>query len=66
MSNISNGSIYTFDDGLANIYKYGIMHHEPIPNFVNNFIWKFLGVKKYSSDIKKEIKMHYTIFSRCT
>ncbi len=57
-----SGDLYTFDDGLANIYKYGSMHNEGKPSFVNNIIWNILGVKKYSKDIKKEIKLHYTIF----
>ncbi|MDO7463457.1 glycosyltransferase family 52 [Acinetobacter baumannii] len=56
------GKLYTFDDGLANIYKYGSMYNEGKPSFINNIVWKVLGVKKYSKEIKKEIKLHYTIF----
>lgn len=57
------GDLYTFDDGLANIYKYGSMYNESKPSFINHMVWNFLGVKKYSKDIKKEIKLHYTIFN---
>ena len=53
--------IYTFDDGIANIYNGSLYFNEKI-FLLNKFIWKILGVDYGLNKIKNQSKIHYTIY----
>lgn len=58
---IENSSIYTFDDGIANIYD-GSSYFNEKKFLLNKFIWKILGVDYSLNKIKNQSKIHYTIY----
>lgn len=56
-----DSKIYTFDDGVANIYKesiYYVSHND----FIRDFFWNSMGVTCNMDDIKKNTELHYTIY----
>ncbi|WP_338560580.1 glycosyltransferase family 52 [Acinetobacter sp. KS-LM10] len=55
-------SIYTFDDGTANIISSSLYYSNTQPPKLKQFIWRFLGVKHYMKDIKKRSQLHYTLY----
>lgn len=57
-----NSKVFTFDDGVANIFKNGIYYQKLIPSLIKRIVWRFLGVTLYMEDIKKESYLHYTIY----
>lgn len=56
-----NSSIYTFDDGIANIYN-GSLYFNEKKFLLNKLIWKILGVGYSLNKIKNQSKIHYTIY----
>lgn len=57
-----NASVYTFDDGTANIIPNDLYYSNAKPKFLKRMIWRSLGVKYYMEDIKKLSLLHYTIY----
>lgn len=55
-------NIYTFDDGLANIISDDIYYSNEIPVIWKKMIWRFIGIKYYTKDIRNKSLLHYTIY----
>lgn len=55
--------IYTFDDGLANLYKKSIYYKGNPQNFQKKIAYKILGINESIASIKKNAITHYTIYN---
>ncbi|KHS85092.1 MULTISPECIES: glycosyltransferase family 52 [Pectobacterium] len=62
LSYINFNKLYTFDDGLANIYPYGIYYNESKVGFIRRFIFKFISLQFSMGKIKALSARHYTIY----
>jgi len=58
----SSSSVFTFDDGTANIVKTSIYYLRNLNDEKKNKIFKSLGIKYFQDDIKSMSKLHYTIY----
>ncbi|MBE2166026.1 hypothetical protein IIQ43_16015 [Acinetobacter oleivorans] len=58
----SSSSVFTFDDGTANIVKTSIYYLRNLNDEKKNKIFKSLGIKYFQDDIKNMSKLHYTIY----
>lgn len=64
ISKNSKSTIYTFDDGLANIIDtshYYITRKQP---FFKKIIWRGLGIKFTTQDIRFKSNLHFTIYDK--
>ncbi|MBP2605816.1 glycosyltransferase family 52 [Acinetobacter calcoaceticus] len=57
-----SSSVFTFDDGTANIVKTSIYYLKNLNDEKKNKIFKSLGIKYFQDDIKSMSKLHYTIY----
>lgn len=55
-------SLYTFDDGTANIVQSSLYYLNSKPHFLKRSIWRILGIKYYMKDLKDNSLLHYTIY----
>lgn len=55
-------SVYTFDDGTANIMPSSLYYSNTKPSKLKQYIWRLLGVKYYMEDIKARSQLHYTLY----
>lgn len=55
-------SVYTFDDGTANIIPSSLYYSNTQPPRLKQYIWRLLGVKSYMEDIKARSQLHYTLY----
>lgn len=58
----NSSSVFTFDDGTANIVKTSIYYLKNLNDEKKNKIFKSLGIKYFQDDIKSMSKLHYTIY----
>jgi beta-galactosamide-alpha-2,3-sialyltransferase len=58
----NSSSVFTFDDGTANIVKTSIYYLRNLNDEKKNKIFKSLGIKYFQDDIKSMSKLHYTIY----
>ncbi|MFV5642384.1 glycosyltransferase family 52 [Acinetobacter oleivorans] len=58
----NSSSVFTFDDGTANIVKTSIYYLRNLNDEKKNKIFKSLGIKYFQDDIKNMSKLHYTIY----
>lgn len=58
----NSSSVFTFDDGTANIVKTSIYYLTNLNDEKKNKIFKSLGIKYFQDDIKSMSKLHYTIY----
>lgn len=58
----NSSSVFTFDDGTANIVKTSIYYLRNLNDEKKNKIFKLLGIKYFQDDIKSMSKLHYTIY----
>lgn len=57
-----NASLFTFDDGIGNINRNSYFYSNKKPSFIKRIIWNSLGVKHFTPDLRKNSKLHFTIY----
>ena len=57
-----NADIFTFDDGVANIIPKGHYYSDGMQGSIKKLIWKILGVRYTSQEIRNQSKLHFTIY----
>ncbi|HCA3185272.1 TPA: hypothetical protein MN535_003019 [Acinetobacter baumannii] len=58
----NSSSVFTFDDGTANIVKTSIYYMKNKNDENKNKLFRMLGIKYFQDDIKSMSKLHYTIY----